>query len=183
MGLVNQVVAHDGLMPAARELAQRIIRHSPLAVASIVTAVSRGLNMAIAEGLLVESEQFARMAPTHHLREGIDAWIERRPPILRATDNHGLPTPSAQLDAPLRGGRARRLSFKLAAEDLNLTPSAISHGIQSLEEWLGVELFVRGNRNLTLTGAGATYCRRSAPRSRSSRAQASRCRDGGRPAN
>ncbi len=51
----------------------------------------------------------------------------------------------------------RRLSFKLAAEDLNLTPSAISHGIQSLEDWLGVELFVRGNRNLTLTGAGATY--------------------------
>ncbi len=51
----------------------------------------------------------------------------------------------------------RRLSFKLAAEELNLTPSAISHGIQSLEEWLGVELFLRGNRTLTLTGAGAVY--------------------------
>jgi len=51
----------------------------------------------------------------------------------------------------------RRLSFKLAAEELNLTPSAISHGIQALEDWLGVELFVRGNRSLTLTGAGATY--------------------------
>ncbi len=80
MGLINQVVAHEELMPAARALAQRIIRHSPLAVASIITAVSRGLNMGIAEGLLVESEQFARVAPTHDLREGIDAWIGRRPP-------------------------------------------------------------------------------------------------------
>lgn len=51
----------------------------------------------------------------------------------------------------------RRLSFKLAAEELNLTPSAISHGIQALEDWLGVELFFRGNRTLTLTSAGVTY--------------------------
>ena len=32
---------------------------------------------------------------------------------------------------------ARLLSFKNAAEELLLTPSAVSHGIQSLEEWLG----------------------------------------------
>ncbi len=51
----------------------------------------------------------------------------------------------------------RHLSFKAAAEDLNITPSAISHGVQALEEWLGVELFVRGNRSLTLTEAGAAY--------------------------
>ncbi len=51
----------------------------------------------------------------------------------------------------------RYLSFKTAAEDLNITPSAISHGVQTLEEWLGVDLFVRGNRGLTLTGAGAVY--------------------------
>jgi LysR family glycine cleavage system transcriptional activator len=51
----------------------------------------------------------------------------------------------------------RHLSFKAAAEDLNITPSAISHGVQTLEEWLGVELFVRGNRSLSLTEAGAVY--------------------------
>ena len=32
IGLVNQVVPHDELLPAARELAGRIMRHSPLAV-------------------------------------------------------------------------------------------------------------------------------------------------------
>ncbi|HYG89717.1 MAG TPA: transcriptional regulator GcvA [Azospirillum sp.] len=51
----------------------------------------------------------------------------------------------------------RHLSFKRAAEELNLTPSAVSHGIQTLEEWLGVALFVRGNRTLALTPAGSAY--------------------------
>jgi enoyl-CoA hydratase/carnithine racemase len=78
LGLVNQVVAHDGLMPAARDLARRIMRHSPLAIASVIAAVTRGLNMAIGEGLQVESEQFARIVPSRDLREGLDAFIERR---------------------------------------------------------------------------------------------------------
>lgn len=51
----------------------------------------------------------------------------------------------------------RHLSFKAAAEDLCITPSAISHGVQTLEDWLGVELFIRGNRSLALSDAGAAY--------------------------
>ncbi|KAA0686651.1 transcriptional regulator GcvA [Azospirillum brasilense] len=51
----------------------------------------------------------------------------------------------------------RHQSFKAAAEELHLTPSAVSHGIQTLEEWLGVELFLRGNRSLSLTPAGRAY--------------------------
>lgn len=51
----------------------------------------------------------------------------------------------------------RHLSFKRAAEELHLTPSAVSHGIQTLEDWLGVTLFVRGNRTLALSDAGAAY--------------------------
>lgn len=81
MGLVNKVVPHEDLLPAARELAQHIMRHSPLAVASIITAVTRGINMTIGEGLQMESEQFAHLVPTHDLGEGLDAWMERRPPV------------------------------------------------------------------------------------------------------
>jgi enoyl-CoA hydratase len=80
IGLVNRVVPHDELLPAARELAGRVMRHSPLAVGSIITAVTRGLNMAIGEGLQVESEQFAAMVPTRDLTEGLAAWKERRQP-------------------------------------------------------------------------------------------------------
>ncbi len=51
----------------------------------------------------------------------------------------------------------RLQSFKLAAVELAVTPSAISKGVQSLEEWLGVSLFVRGTKRLTLTEAGEAY--------------------------
>ena len=80
LGLVNQVVPHGDLMPAAIGLAKRILRHSDLAIAGILTAVARGLNMSVAEGLLVEAEQFARLAPTADLREGLDAWLTRHEP-------------------------------------------------------------------------------------------------------
>ncbi|RUY84615.1 enoyl-CoA hydratase-related protein, partial [Mesorhizobium sp. M7A.F.Ca.CA.003.01.2.1] len=76
----NEVVPHAELMPAAFDLARRILRHSDLAIAGILTAVARGLNQSIAEGLLVEAEQFARVAPTADLREGLNAWIARREP-------------------------------------------------------------------------------------------------------
>jgi len=81
LGLVNRVVPHAELMPAAFELAGRILRHSPLAASRIITAVTRGLNTTIGEGLQIESEQFARMVPTEDIREGLDAWINRRNPV------------------------------------------------------------------------------------------------------
>jgi enoyl-CoA hydratase len=80
VGLVNAVVPHDELLSEARRLAGRILRHSPLAVGSVIAAVTRGLNMSIAEGLQVESEQFASLVPSHDLAEGLAAWIERRAP-------------------------------------------------------------------------------------------------------
>ncbi len=52
---------------------------------------------------------------------------------------------------------ARLLSFKNAAEELLLTPSAVSHGIQSLEDWLGAPLFLRTTKGLVLSEAGSTY--------------------------
>ena len=50
---------------------------------------------------------------------------------------------------------ARHLSFKLAADELYLTPSAVSHQMKELEEALGVALFVRKSRALELTAAGS----------------------------
>jgi LysR family glycine cleavage system transcriptional activator len=49
---------------------------------------------------------------------------------------------------------ARQLSFKLAADELCLTPSAISHQIKELETTLGMRLFDRRTRALELTVAG-----------------------------
>ncbi|WP_299391584.1 transcriptional regulator GcvA [Pelagibius sp.] len=51
----------------------------------------------------------------------------------------------------------RHLSFKQAAEELAVTPSAVSHGIKVLEDWLGTPLFDRTQRTLVLTDAGKAY--------------------------
>lgn len=83
LGLVNKVVPHEDLLPAALELAGRILRHSPVVAAGIITAVTRGLNMPIGEGLQMESEQFARVAASHDTRDGLNAWIGRRSPVYR----------------------------------------------------------------------------------------------------
>ena len=52
---------------------------------------------------------------------------------------------------------ATRQSFKAAAAELFVTPSAVSHQIKALEQHLGVTLFERGPRALTLTDAGRNY--------------------------
>jgi enoyl-CoA hydratase len=80
IGLVNRVVPHGDLLTAAFELAERILRHSPLVAARIMTAVTRGLNATIGEGLAIEGEQFARVLPTEDNREALDAWLSRRRP-------------------------------------------------------------------------------------------------------
>jgi LysR family glycine cleavage system transcriptional activator len=52
---------------------------------------------------------------------------------------------------------ARHLSFTLAAAELNVTQTAISHQIRRLEEELGIRLFVRQNRALALTPEARDY--------------------------
>src|ERR1700752_880606 len=52
---------------------------------------------------------------------------------------------------------ARHLSFTLAAAELNVTQTAISHQIKRLEEELGLRLFIRKNRSLALTPQARDY--------------------------
>jgi LysR family glycine cleavage system transcriptional activator len=52
---------------------------------------------------------------------------------------------------------ASQLSFRRAARDLALSPSAISHQIRGLEALFGVKLFVRGARAVRLTADGERY--------------------------
>ncbi|MCC8962302.1 LysR family transcriptional regulator [Bradyrhizobium sp. Pear76] len=52
---------------------------------------------------------------------------------------------------------ATQLSFRRAARDLSLSPSAISHQIRGLEQQFGTRLFVRGARAVRLTADGERY--------------------------
>jgi LysR family glycine cleavage system transcriptional activator len=60
--------------------------------------------------------------------------------------------PLTALQAFSAAGRAE--SFVEAAQTLSVTPSAISHQIRALEEWLSTPLFVRGTRQVHLTREG-----------------------------
>lgn len=69
---------------------------------------------------------------------------------------HYKQTPPIQW-LPTFEAAARLLSFKAAAEELHVTPPAISQQINALEQWLELELFERKPRKLKLTPAGQYY--------------------------
>ena len=52
---------------------------------------------------------------------------------------------------------ARLAGFSKASKELNITPAAVSHQIKKLEDELGVELFVRHHRGVTLNKSGVEY--------------------------
>ena len=71
--------------------------------------------------------------------------------------SNSLPQPLPPLNA-LRAFEAiaRHLSFAKAADELHVTPAALSHQIRGLEEQLGLALFNRRTRSIELTDAGRT---------------------------
>ena len=58
---------------------------------------------------------------------------------------------------------ARLQNLTLAAQELHVSQSAVSRQLATLETYLGVELFRREHRGVTLTRAGAAYAKRIAP--------------------
>ncbi|MFK7831269.1 MAG: LysR family transcriptional regulator, partial [Congregibacter sp.] len=70
----------------------------------------------------------------------------------------------SQKQTSLRGLRmfcvaAKYRNYRIAGEELSITASAISHQIKSLEDELGIDLFVREKRSLELTEQGARLYR------------------------
>lgn len=56
---------------------------------------------------------------------------------------------------------ARHLSFKQAAEELAVSPAAVTHQVKLLEAWLGTSLIVRLTRRIQLTPAGEKLARQA----------------------
>lgn len=79
LGLFDEVVSPEALLPRCRELAGLIAAKGPAAVAACKAAVDRGLDTTLAEGLAVEGEAFARCFATADQKEGMSAFIDKRP--------------------------------------------------------------------------------------------------------
>lgn len=80
LGLVNRVVPHEQLMPAARELAARIAAMPPLAIALDKRALYRAMDVSLQEALMYEHAYQQRLFMTEDFREGMRAYREKREP-------------------------------------------------------------------------------------------------------
>jgi LysR family glycine cleavage system transcriptional activator len=94
--------------------------------------------------------QHVKVLNTEGSNEGISLAVERNSSVQRRVIP---PLPALRAFE----AAARRLSFSEAAQDLCLTPSAISHQVKSLEDLLGSVLFERLPHGLKLTDAGQSY--------------------------
>lgn len=78
LGLVNRVVEPAQLEEAASEVAERLARSAPLAIAAIKRAVNRGLGLPLDAGLAAELDEFDSTFRTADALEGISAFLQKR---------------------------------------------------------------------------------------------------------
>jgi enoyl-CoA hydratase len=80
LGLVNAITEPGGLVPAVRVLAEKIAARGPLAVAAAKRAMREGADLPLAQGLALEAELFGGLFATADRREGMQAFLGKRPP-------------------------------------------------------------------------------------------------------
>ena len=85
IGLVNKVVPAAELMAAAEAMLRQILANGPVAVALCIEAVNRGLDTTLEEGLVIEANHFGLLATTSDMREGMRAFLDKRPPAFTGT--------------------------------------------------------------------------------------------------
>jgi enoyl-CoA hydratase len=82
-GLVNRVCEPDKLVGDALEIARRIAGNGPIAVRQAKHAIHHGLDLSLANGMLLEIQAYNRLPPTQDRREGILAFNEKRRPAFK----------------------------------------------------------------------------------------------------
>src|SRR5574342_1096119 len=80
IGLVNKVVPAAELLAESEKLLRGILAMAPLAVRLCLEAVDQGYEMTLDEGLLLEANHFGLLAATNDMKEGTQAFLEKRPP-------------------------------------------------------------------------------------------------------
>jgi len=81
IGLVLEVVPLPELLGHARAALERIAKKGPLAVRRAKEAIDRGADLELADGLHIEREVFSDLFASTDRREGMKAFLEKRPPV------------------------------------------------------------------------------------------------------
>jgi len=79
IGLANKVVEPDALMATAMELAGKIVKNAPIAVKYSKASIDRGMDVGMESGISIENELFAMCYATADQKEGMMAFLEKRP--------------------------------------------------------------------------------------------------------
>jgi enoyl-CoA hydratase len=83
IGLVNRVVPKEALLETAETIARRMVRNAPLALRHALLAIDQGLEVDVEKGLLLEATLFGILCGTEDLREGMNAFLEKRKAAFR----------------------------------------------------------------------------------------------------
>jgi enoyl-CoA hydratase len=78
IGLVNRVVSADRLLAEAEAMLRTILANGPLAIRACLEAVDNGLDMTVDQALLLEASYFGLLSATEDMREGTQAFVEKR---------------------------------------------------------------------------------------------------------
>lgn len=81
IGLVLDVVPLGILLSHARSALERVAKKGPLAVRLSKEAIDRGADLELADGLTIERELFSDLFASADRREGMKAFLEKRPPV------------------------------------------------------------------------------------------------------
>jgi enoyl-CoA hydratase/carnithine racemase len=80
IGLINEVVPASNLIPRAEAILKQISANAPIAVKLALEAVNRGMEASQSEGLLLEASYFGLCAATEDMKEGTNAFLQKRAP-------------------------------------------------------------------------------------------------------
>ena len=83
IGLINEIVAPDRLLPRAEELARMIAENGPLAVQCCKASVLRTSGLPLDEALRIENEYTVRVFSSEDAIEGPRAFVEKRKPVFK----------------------------------------------------------------------------------------------------
>jgi enoyl-CoA hydratase len=83
IGLVNRVVPQSALLAETRKLVEAMLRNGPLAVRAALEVIRHGLEMPLAEGMVLEANAFGVLCASHDMREGLQAFLDKRKPAFQ----------------------------------------------------------------------------------------------------
>ena len=82
-GLLSKVVPEGKSLEAAKEMMKVILSKAPVSIKMCIEAVNRGMNMTLDEGLAIESDRFGILCGTEDMKEGMNAFLEKREPLFK----------------------------------------------------------------------------------------------------